>query len=128
MKIRKGFVVMLFIALLLFGCKDFLVDRTKLFIPGTYIRFSQHEFGKEYDTITISLEDETAEAYKIVRSWRYERTLDGELLEPEYKVVKTMGYYQRATSHLWENGSGTIYVFDPEKFILKNGTINYKKL
>jgi hypothetical protein len=128
MKVRKMRLLVLMCSLITLGCNDFFGDTTKVFIPGTYIRFSEHEFGKEYDTLTIALEDETTEAYKIIRRWRYERILDGTKIEPEYKVIMTMGFYQRSKKHLWENGSGTIYVFDRKNKILRNGIIKYSKL
>lgn len=128
MKLRKWKIVMLTTGVVLFGCKEFFVDEIKLFIPGTYIRYATHEFGKEYDTITITLEDEAAEAYKITRRWRYERMRDTELLEPEYKITMTIGYYQQSRNQMWENGSGAIYMFDVKKKLLKNGSIKYLKL
>jgi hypothetical protein len=128
MKLSKMRLLILMCCVVTWGCNDFFADTTKVFIPGTYIRFSEHEFGKEYDTITIALEDETTEAYKIVRRWRYERIRDGEWLEPDYKCTMTMGFYQRSKKHLWENGSGTIYVFDRKNKLLRNGAIKYLKL
>ena len=82
------------IALVVYGCglsKN--RDEVEEFIPGTYIRFSQHEFGIEYDTLVISLQNESALEYKILRKWKYERVLDNQKIEPEYKRSFTSGIY-----------------------------------
>jgi major membrane immunogen (membrane-anchored lipoprotein) len=61
---------------LLAGCGQ-SGDSIKEFIPGTYVRASENEFGKKYDTLVISLQNETAAQYWILRKWRYDRVLDG---------------------------------------------------
>jgi hypothetical protein len=125
--IKVIFLNALLIAVLC-GCRDADASKIRKFIPGIYIRYSEHAFGKEYDTLSISLLDAHDEVYKIIRRWRYERRRDGQWLEPEYKVIITTGYYQRSKKYLWENGTGSIYVFDPRKKLLMNGSVNYQKL
>ena len=38
-------------------------DVVKEFIPGTYIRSSQHEYGTETDTVVISLQNKSGDEY-----------------------------------------------------------------
>lgn len=104
--------------------KDEVLD----FIPGTYIRFSQHEFGTEYDTLVISLQNSSAREYKIIRKWKYERILDGQPIEPEYKRATTAAIYNADNKFLRETETGDIYSFDMKENLLFNGPIKYKKL
>lgn len=98
------------------------------FIPGTYIRFSQHEFGTEYDTLVISLQNSSASEYKLLRKWKYERVLDGQPIEPEYKRVITAAIYSTENKFLRETETGDTYSFDTKEKLLFNGPIKYKKL
>ena len=112
----------------LYGCREFKGSSIKEFIPGTYIRYSVHEFGHEYDTLVISLQNESSDEYSILRKWKYERVLDGVPLAPEYKQVLSTGYYKDVTKLLEVRKSGEVYSFDPKQRKLFNGTINYQKL
>lgn len=112
----------------LYGCREFRPDPVREFIPGTYIRFSQHEFGTEYDTLTITVQNQHADEYKIIRRWNYERVIDGELIEPEYKLTITTGFYEPKHKLLRENETGSVYSFDPNMKLLFSGSIKYRKL
>ena len=99
-------------------------DKSNLF-PGTYVRSSEHEFGKEYDTIIISaLHDE----FKVTRRWRYERVLDGVVQEPVYKVKVTTAYYDVKFRLLHENETGNRFSIDKGEGILFVGATKYKKI
>jgi hypothetical protein len=112
----------------LYGCREFKQISIREFIPGTYIRYSVHEFGHEYDTIVITLQNETADQYSILRKWKYERVLDGVPLAPEYKQVFSTGYYHENKKLLEVIKSGEVYSFNPQQRKLFNGKINYQKL
>ena len=103
-------------------------DNVRRFIPGMYIRFSSHEFGTEYDTLVISLESESAASYRIVRKWKYERVLDGVVIEPEYKRTITSAVYNTDRKLLEETKSGDVYSFDVVNKILFDGAVKYQKL
>jgi hypothetical protein len=103
-------------------------DQVQAFIPGTYIRFSEHEFGKEYDTLIITLQNSSADEYKILRKWKYERVLDGARLEPEYKRTNTSAVYISKYKLLQETETGDNYSFDLSAKCLFNGPIKYQKL
>jgi hypothetical protein len=93
--------------------------------PGTYVRSSEHEFGKEYDTLVIS---EFMDQYKITRKWRYERVLDGVVQEPVYKVKVTTAYYEGKFRLLHENETGNKISIDKFEGILFVGPTKYKKI
>lgn len=117
------------IILFLYGCGLLKTkDQVQEFIPGTYIRFFKQEFGTEYDTLVISVQNQTADEYRILRKWKYERVLDGQKIEPEYKRSFTSGIYDAGHKLLRENETGDFYSFDPGQKLLFNGAIKYQKL
>jgi hypothetical protein len=103
-------------------------DEVKAFIPGTYIRSSQHEFGKENDTVVVSLQNETTNEFKLERRWTYERILDGKTQEPEYKTKITSGIYNAETKVLTETETGDTYSFDAVQKIMFAGSTKYQKI
>lgn len=103
-------------------------DRTEDFIPGTYIRFSSHEYGKEYDTLVITLQNESAHEFKVTRKWRYERELDGIAIEPKYQRQSSTGIYHSSDKVMQDTESGTLYTFNIKEKLLFNGDIKYKKI
>lgn len=117
------------IIMVLVGCSLVSADdKTKAFIPGTYIRFSNNEFGKEYDTLIISFQNSSADEYKIIRKWKYEREADGNKMEPEYKRKVTTAIYDPLHKLLEETATGKIYSIDPIAKCLFNGPAKYQKL
>ncbi len=117
------------LALFIYGCGLVKTeDEVEGFIPGTYIRFSQHEFGNEYDTLAISVQNKWANEYKILRKWKYERILDGEKIEPEYKRSVTTGIYNSTHKLLRENETGDLLTFDVSRNLLFAGSAQYKKI
>ena len=104
------------------------VDEIEVTIPGTYIRASQHEYGNEFDTLVVSLQNEAANEYKLNRRWRYERVLDGKAIEPEYKNTTTTAVFDEAAKLLKETETGDTYSFDPASKTLLAGSTKYGKL
>lgn len=123
---------LLFIHLLmvagLFSCRESKRDSVREFIPGTYIRYSEHEFGHEYDTLVITLLNESVGKYSILRKWKYERVLDGKWLEPEYKRTETSGLFNPRQKLLQDTETGAIYSFDVKEGVAFNGPVKYQKL
>ena len=91
-------------------------------IPGTYIRYAEHEFGEEYDTLSISVLNLSAKQYKIVRRWKYERV--GEA--PSYQLIVSSAIWN--DRFLEDMESGDLISFDSTKNCLFIGTIKYDKL
>jgi hypothetical protein len=115
-------------AFFLAGCTSAESDGVKEFIPGIYIRFSQTEFGKEYDTLNITLQNKVANEYKIQRRWKYDRVLDGKPIEPEYKVTETSGLYDGQKKTLQETETLEFFTFDVENKLLFNGANKFTKI
>jgi len=116
------------ILILLISCSSLMKDKIKEFIPGTYIRFSQQEFGAEYDTLIITLQNPSANEYNILRKWKYERVLDGNELQPEYKRIRSSGIYLSKHKIIQETETGDVISFDIKHKILFNGSVQYHKL
>ncbi len=117
------FIIHLCLVAAIYGCRDAKPVLLQEFIPGTYIRFSSHELGKEYDTLTISVQNKTANQYKIIRRWKYERT--DEL--PEYQLITTTGIYNADKGIMEDIDTGDLLSFDPKQNCLFIGTIKYQK-
>ena len=123
------FIIGFYVVLIFCGCTGLSEkDITREFIPGTYIRFSQHEFGSEFDTLSFWHEDKSSNEYKIQRKWKYERILDGKVIEPEYKIQTTYGNYDVNTKLLKDTKTGGSYSFNKEQNVLFAGTTKYQKI
>lgn len=114
-----------FIVLFIVACNGLTKDEVKAFMPGTYTRISEHEFGKEYDTLIIS---EIGGQFKIQRNWKYERVLDGVAQEPEYKQETSTAVYDAKHHLLNENETGHTISFDQREGVLFVGPTKYNKL
>ena len=122
---KKQIFIGCLIGISLLACNRLSKDEFKAFVPGTYVRSSEHEFGKEYDTLTIS---EIGGQFQVERKWRYERVLDGVAQEPEYKQETTTAVYDEKHHLLNENETGNTISFDQKENILYIGSTKYKKL
>jgi len=122
-------IMLLFIlSVIVISCANSLADEVKNFIPGTYIRFSQHEYGTEYDTLVITIQSSIANEYHILRKWKYERVLDGNQVEPEYKRTETSGIYDAKNKVIQEIETGDIFSFDAKQNLLFTGPTQFKKI
>ncbi|MBK8310918.1 MAG: hypothetical protein IPL04_08545 [Chitinophagaceae bacterium] len=123
------FLTYVSVALLLTACNsNSESDTVKDFIPGTYIRSSQHEYGTENDTVVISLQNKSASEYKVERRWKYGRMLDGKPIEPEYKLTTTSAIYNKDSKLLQETETGDTYSFDTKEKSMFAGTTKYQKI
>jgi hypothetical protein len=125
----KLLLIMLFaIIILLSSCSNAESDAIKDFIPGTYIRSAEHEFGAEHDTVIISLQNKSANEFKLIRKWKYERVLDGKPIQPEYKSTSTSAIFNNENKMLQERETADTYSFDPKQKAMFAGTTKYLKL
>lgn len=117
-----------FLSFLFTACNGIIKDEVKEFIPGTYIRNAETEFGKAYDTLVITMQNKSANEFKIQRKWRYERVLDGKPIPPEYKVTETSGIYDGDKKQLQETETLEFFTFDAENKLLFNGANKFTKI
>lgn len=126
---KKLCLILMLLTMFCMGCDSNRgSDEVLNFIPGTYIRESQGEFGKSYDTVAITLQNKAVNQFKIVRRWRYDRVLDGKALEPEYKITETSGIYDDKKNVLQESETLDKFTFDTKKNLLFDGTNQFIKI
>lgn len=95
---------------------------------GVYIRHAEHEFGEEWDTLSIRKQEASNDRYQITRRWKYERALDGRLLSPEYKKQVTNALFLTKEGLLVDEESGLRYRNNDSNNELLAGTTIYKKV
>ena len=123
---KKCFVMAVFI-LSLFSC-SYKTDEIRAFIPGTYVRFSDHEMRKEYDTLRIEVISQAGNNYRLLRSSTFQRKMDGQSFPWEQTKEEWTAIYDSQKKILNETKKGKVISFVPEKNILLVGTTEYKKI
>jgi hypothetical protein len=124
----KPILIFITVLFLLSACSNTESDAIKEFIPGTYIRSAEHEFGAEHDTVIVYLQNSAANEFKLVRKWKYERVLDGKRIEPEYKNTSTSAIFNTYSKLLQETETADTYSFDRKQKAMFAGTTKYIKL
>lgn len=124
----KTTLLILLATAIICSCNSSGKDEIMEFIPGTYVRIGQNEFGKEFDTLVITIQNPTAKEFKIQNRWHYIRQLEDEANVPEYKVKETSGIYNAETKLLEESETLDHYSFDVKEKTLFNGTNKFKKV
>ena len=124
---KNTFFILIAIVSLL-ACNFSRENGTVSFIPGTYIRYSQHEYGTEHDTLFITLQNESPKQYVITRRWKYEQVLNGQALEPKYERRITTALYDNEKGLLQESETGKTYAFNPSQNSLHAGKNSYQKI
>lgn len=117
-------VVMVFIE----GCNDIPSDVMAIQLPGTYVRASSHEGGREWDTLVITRLNPSVGQYRVQRNWRYERVLDGERLAPLYKEKVSTAFFDKAARLLRETSTGKTLSIMGRKQLLYYGAVSYQKI
>ncbi|MBP6023914.1 hypothetical protein [Ferruginibacter sp.] len=124
----KTVLLILSATLIISGCGTSGKDEIMEFIPGTYIRAGQNEFGKEFDTLVISVQNLAAKEFKIQNRWHYIRQVEGGADVPEYKINETSGIYNTETKLLEEAETLDHYSFDVKEKVVFDGTNKFKKI
>lgn len=124
----KTAMLILLATVVISGCNTSGKDEIIEFIPGTYVRTGQNEFGKEFDTLVITIQNPAAKEFKIQNRWHYIRQVEGEANVPEYKMKETSGIYNAETKLLEEAETLDHYSFDVKEKVLFDGTNKFKKI
>lgn len=124
---QKSFSIVISFLLLL-ACSPSKTDEVESFIPGNYVRFSDHEMRQEYDTLSIEVLSEAGNNYKLLRSSRFQRKMDGRSFPWEHSKEEGTAIYDPQRKVLNETTKGKLISFIPEKNILLVGTTVYKKI
>lgn len=124
----KTTLLIILATVIISGCNSSGKDEIMEFIPGTYVRTGQNEFGKEFDTLVITIQNPAVKEFKIQNRWHYIRQVEGEANVPEYKVKETSGIYNTETKLLVESETLEHYSFDVKEKVLFDGTNKFKKI
>ncbi len=119
-------IVISFLSVL--ACSPSKTDQVESFIQGTYVRFSDHEMRKEYDTLNIEVLSEAGNNYQLLRSSTFQRKMDGQNFPWEHTKEEWTAIYDPQRKVLYETRKGKLISFIPEKNILLVGTTEYKKI
>jgi hypothetical protein len=125
LSITIGFVVVMTTVFFIY---PYLRHTTSVNLEGVYIRYGEHEYGKEWDTLAIHKQDASSDRYLITRRWKYERMLDEQVLTPEYKRTKTAIQFLDKEGLFVEEETGIRYSYNNSRNELLAGTTIYKKI
>ena len=124
----KTVLLILSATVIISSCNTSGKDEIMEFIPGIYVRAGQNEFGKEFDTLVITIQNPTAKEFKIQNRWHYIRQVEGEANVLEYKVKEMSGIYSTETKLLEEAETLGHFSFDIKEKLLFDGTNKFKKI
>jgi len=98
------------------------------FIPGAYVKLSESEYSKAYDTLRISVYDGPGNTYLMLQHTGFQLIKEGRLQPKQYKTDKEVAVYDETTHQLQGMTSGRLLVFSPTTQTLLMGTTEYQKL
>ncbi|TWI77989.1 hypothetical protein IQ13_4233 [Lacibacter cauensis] len=124
----KQLFPLLIVSMLVISCSNQSSDQTLAFIPGTYVRSEQNEYGQIEDTINISIQHQEVNSFIIEQRWQYERILDGIHQQPEYKMIIDLGFYYPEKKLMKNQRTLVTYSFDLEKNVLYFGSLRFQKI
>jgi UDP-N-acetylmuramate-alanine ligase len=101
-------------------------DKTRTFIPGTYVNAAQGEFSIANDTLVIEATE--SNNYLIHRKTGFNIITDGKKSKREYETEEWQAIYDEATKSLTETRKGKLITFYPEANKLMVGKREYKKI
>ncbi|GAA4131918.1 hypothetical protein GCM10022216_02440 [Sphingobacterium kyonggiense] len=101
-------------------------DKTRQFIPGTYVNSAGGEYSVADDTLVI--EPAESNNYVIDRKTGFNIIRDGKKGKREYETEKWQAIYDEATRSLTETRLGKSITFYPSSNSLRVGTREYNKI
>ncbi|WP_144043693.1 hypothetical protein [Sphingobacterium cellulitidis] len=120
---KTSIILIAVLAVITASCKS---DRTKAFIPGTYVNSATGGYSTADDTLTIVPTD--VDTYNIHRRTGYNRIREGKKGQREHETEQWQAVYDKATKTLIENRMGKHITFYPESNSLRVGTREYHKV
>lgn len=101
-------------------------DKTREFIPGTYVNSAGGEYSVADDTLVI--EPAESNNFSIHRKTGFNVITDGKKGKRQYETEKWNAIYDEGTKSLTETRKGKIITFYPETGTLQVGKRKYTKL
>ena len=118
----KKSILIALLAIILAACN---ADKTREFIPGTYINTAEGEYSIAHDTLVI--EPSESNSFYIQRKTGFRIIRDGKPGKLEYETEKWNTLYDEATKSLSETRKGKLITFYPDGNKLMVGKREYKK-
>lgn len=115
--------LILLVAVLTTACKT---DKTRDFIPGTYVNHAEGEYSTVNDTLVI--EPSESNNFCVHRKTAFQRLTDGKPGKKEYETEEWKAIYDEATKSLNETSKGKLITFYPETGRLMIGKREYTKI
>jgi hypothetical protein len=119
---------LLFIGCVAFGACQSSVTEVNDFIPGVYVRFSQSQYSKAWDTLRITVYEKDPGTYVVQRYVGYQRILTGRLQPKEYTLSRSVTVLDESTQQLQDMKTGKLYTFSPERRTVLAGSAEYLKI
>ncbi|MFC4212453.1 hypothetical protein ACFOWA_14735 [Pedobacter lithocola] len=101
-------------------------DKTRSFIPGTYVNSAGGEYSVADDTLVI--EPSGSNNFSILRKTGFNVVTDGKKGKRQYETERWNAIYDDGTKTLTETRKGKLITFYPETGTLKVGKREYKKI
>lgn len=103
-------------------------DAAKEFMPGTYVKFSESDYSKAWDTLRISAYEADQGTYVIQQHVGFQRIVAAKLQPKEYKSSTSMTVFDESTHQLQDMKTGKFYTFFPDKGTVLAGSAEYAKM
>jgi len=101
-------------------------DKTREFIPGTYVNSAGSEYSVANDTLVI--EPAESNNFSILRKTGFNVITDGKKGKRQHETELWNAIYNEGTKTLTETRKGKIITFYPETGTMKVGKREYTKL
>lgn len=125
----KLIILSCFVLLLVInGCKDDGEAAIKRFIPGSYIKFSDGEYSKAWDTLIIQRFHEEEKTYIIARHIGFQKIRRGRLQPKQYSSDTSIVVFHPTTFQLQHPVTGKLYTFSPDSHTVLAGSALYQKI
>jgi len=100
-------------------------DKSRTFLPGTYISSAVGEFSKADDTLIV--ESSAENQFMLHRRTGFNRIENGKIGKREYETEEWRATYDPATKTLLENRKGKLITIYPDSGYLLIGKRKYQK-
>jgi hypothetical protein len=120
---KASILLIAFVAMIMAACTS---DKTRSFIPGTYVNSAGSEYSVADDTLFI--EPSGSNNFLIHRKTGFNLIEEGKKGERQHETEQWNAVYDEGTKALTETRKGKIITFDPESKTLKVGKREYRKL
>lgn len=118
---KVNIILIAIVAVLIAACTS---DKTREFIPGTYVNHAEGEYSIASDTLIIEASE--SNNFTIERKTGFKRIRNGKTGKQEYETEDWKAIYDEGTKSLTEFSKGKLLTFYPEANKLMVGKREYQ--